>query len=69
MPKMPKSVQFTPEPSLMGFRMTNEKFSITNFQFRLALIAACRAGFFVAKYPACPVNPVKTQILLELGRE
>jgi hypothetical protein len=50
-------------------RMTNEKFSITNFQFRLALVAACRAEFFVAKHPVCPVNPVKTQILLELGRE
>jgi hypothetical protein len=70
MPKMPKSVQFTPESGLMDFRMTYEKFSMTNFQFRLnALVAACRAEFFVAKHPVCPVNPVQNQILLELGRE
>jgi hypothetical protein len=45
------------------------KISQSASDFGLALVAACRAGFFVAKHPACPVNPVKTQILLELGRE
>jgi hypothetical protein len=41
---IPENRAFFAKFSEPSFRMTNEKFSMTNFQFRLsALVAACRA--------------------------
>jgi hypothetical protein len=41
---IPENRAFLAKFSEPSFRMTNEKFSMTNFQFRLsALVAACRA--------------------------
>jgi hypothetical protein len=42
---IPENCSFLAKFSEASFQMTNEKFSMTNFQFRLsALVAACRAA-------------------------
>jgi hypothetical protein len=47
---IPENRAFLAKLSEPSFRMTNEKFSMTNFQFRLsALVAACRAAVLCKK--------------------